>query len=118
LDIKIVEQHELARELVVVGCDFFTEQTQPRIAVALRQVAKDLVVGAVLLDDVNAILDRAGSTHSGGNRVVRRALPGDAKVRLHGRSEEHTSELQSRVDLVCRLLLEKKKSATARDKNV
>src|SRR5438105_7857215 len=25
-----------------------------------------------------------------------------------GRSEEHTSELQSRVDLVCRLLLEKK----------
>src|SRR5207247_4316009 len=32
--------------------------------------------------------------------------------RLFGRSrrsEEHTSELQSRVDLVCRLLLEKKK---------
>src|SRR5207247_3673967 len=31
--------------------------------------------------------------------------------RLHAtaRSEEHTSELQSRVDLVCRLLLEKKK---------
>src|SRR5699024_3432365 len=28
------------------------------------------------------------------------------------RSEEHTSELQSRFDLVCRLLLEKKKSKT------
>src|SRR5206468_10591087 len=28
---------------------------------------------------------------------------------LHSRSEEHTSELQSRSDLVCRLLLEKKK---------
>src|SRR6266496_6574594 len=27
-----------------------------------------------------------------------------------GRSEEHTSELQSRRDLVCRLLLEKKKN--------
>src|SRR5699024_3217970 len=27
-----------------------------------------------------------------------------------GRSEEHTSELQSRFDLVCRLLLEKKKA--------
>src|SRR5699024_11633022 len=27
------------------------------------------------------------------------------------RSEEHTSELQSRFDLVCRLLLEKKKSS-------
>src|SRR2546421_7067444 len=30
------------------------------------------------------------------------------KIRL-SRSEEHTSELQSRSDLVCRLLLEKKK---------
>src|SRR5699024_12232076 len=28
------------------------------------------------------------------------------------RSEEHTSELQSRFDLVCRLLLEKKKATT------
>src|SRR5438105_9937344 len=32
--------------------------------------------------------------------------------RLSARSEEHTSELQSRVDLVCRLLLEKKKIKT------
>src|SRR5437868_8814548 len=29
---------------------------------------------------------------------------------VHARSEEHTSELQSRFDLVCRLLLEKKKN--------
>src|SRR3989449_4774309 len=29
-----------------------------------------------------------------------------------GRSEEHTSELQSRLHLVCRLLLEKKKKKT------
>src|SRR5438105_8498249 len=29
------------------------------------------------------------------------------------RSEEHTSELQSRVDIVCRLLLEKKKQHTS-----
>src|SRR5699024_11816190 len=32
---------------------------------------------------------------------------------LPGRSEEHTSELQSRFDLVCRLLLEKKKQTLA-----
>src|SRR5215211_5624804 len=31
---------------------------------------------------------------------------------VHGRSEEHTSELQSHSDLVCRLLLEKKKKTT------
>src|SRR5207247_7234906 len=37
------------------------------------------------------------------------AEDGDDVLQL--RSEEHTSELQSRVDLVCRLLLEKKKSA-------
>src|SRR5206468_10144701 len=34
---------------------------------------------------------------------------GKGQVRIAGRSEEHTSELQSRSDLVCRLLLEKKK---------
>src|SRR5437868_13145086 len=33
-----------------------------------------------------------------------------ADARLADRSEEHTSELQSRFDLVCRLLLEKKKN--------
>src|SRR2546430_12648380 len=32
-----------------------------------------------------------------------------ARVELDGRSEEHTSELQSQSNLVCRLLLEKKK---------
>src|SRR5690349_24222775 len=37
-----------------------------------------------------------------------RVIPGG--VERMGRSEEHTSELQSRRDLVCRLLLEKKKS--------
>src|SRR5690348_18180962 len=36
--------------------------------------------------------------------------PGDAEViNQYARSEEHTSELQSPVHLVCRLLLEKKK---------
>src|SRR2546428_9071276 len=35
-----------------------------------------------------------------------------------GRSEEHTSELQSRSDLVCRLLLEKKKVAPVRGLDV
>src|SRR5436190_9889448 len=83
-DIKIVQQYEIARELVMVGSDFFTEQTKARIAVALWHVTENLVVGAVLLDHVNAILDWAGITHSAGNRVVRRALPGDAKVGLHG----------------------------------
>src|SRR5205085_6678610 len=38
---------------------------------------------------------------------------GDAAATVHqGRSEEHTSELQSQSNLVCRLLLEKKKTKT------
>src|SRR5690606_26385568 len=37
-------------------------------------------------------------------------------VRLHLRSEEHTSELQSRENLVCRLLLEKKNSEPLQQK--
>src|SRR5260221_8629216 len=36
-----------------------------------------------------------------------------ARVVQQRRSEEHTSELQSHSDLVCRLLLEKKKTPTA-----
>src|SRR6266496_1375643 len=35
-----------------------------------------------------------------------------------GRSEEHTSELQSRRDLVCRLLLEKKKNHASTSSNI
>src|SRR5438874_9945590 len=34
------------------------------------------------------------------------------------RSEEHTSELQSRRDLVCRLLLEKKKTQKQQENNI
>src|SRR5690349_22498083 len=45
--------------------------------------------------------DSRGTGPSSGALGVRRGCP--------GRSEEHTSELQSRRDLVCRLLLEKKK---------
>src|SRR5699024_11261231 len=48
---------------------------------------------------------------SGGNRVARplhRSDRGLDDLSEFQRSEEHTSELQSRFDLVCRLLLEKK----------
>src|SRR5690349_22607048 len=39
-----------------------------------------------------------------------RVAAGQALAEIDPRSEEHTSELQSRRDLVCRLLLEKKKN--------
>src|SRR5207237_9964727 len=47
----------------------------------------------------------------GGDHVVQARLPGQLRRQGFGllRSEEHTSELQSHLNLVCRLLLEKKK---------
>src|SRR4051812_49510940 len=49
------------------------------------------------VDDVGTVAD--GPAEAGGDRDAVAAA----------RSEEHTSELQSHVNLVCRLLLEKKK---------
>src|SRR2546426_7517327 len=44
------------------------------------------------------------------NDLGQREFPGELDARrVHLRSEEHTSELQSPCNLVCRLLLEKKK---------
>src|SRR5947207_15369706 len=42
-------------------------------------------------------------------RCVTRGSAAELRAALARRSEEHTSELQSHSDLVCRLLLEKKK---------
>src|SRR5690242_9549274 len=57
----------------------------------VEQKGRSIVIGAMTRH-----ADAANST------VLQQALPGL-------RSEEHTSELQSHVNLVCRLLLEKKK---------
>src|SRR3712207_7282368 len=50
-------------------------------------------------------LRRTSSCRSAGRHIAHRR-----RRQLPGRSEEHTSELQSRQYLVCRLLLEKKKN--------
>src|SRR2546427_3388211 len=45
------------------------------------------------------------------NDLSRAAAAGQRLQRVADRSEEHTSELQSQSNLVCRLLLEKKKDS-------
>src|SRR5690349_23928068 len=63
---------------------------------------------------------RRHPVHLGEQGRVRRAAanhrrnPRRAQRRVRARSEEHTSELQSRRDLVCRLLLEKKKKSISK----
>src|SRR3712207_8686833 len=63
------------------------------VGAALAQAGVSSTVGVVC----------AGATATG--ELIREALAGVVEA---GRSEEHTSELQSRQYLVCRLLLEKK----------
>src|SRR2546422_4169931 len=67
--------------------------------------------GAVHLRDGerDAIGSEAHGAHAGQRREVFRRRRRPRAARAVRRSEEHTSELQSRLHLVCRLLLEKKK---------
>src|SRR5256886_7121078 len=58
-----------------------------------------------------ALLDTPVDSHRNRQSAVRAA-------NLPGRSEEHTSELQSQSNLVCRLLLEKKKTHSQRSQAV
>src|SRR3989442_9007894 len=63
------------------------------------------------------LLPRAVRTRGHRGVVARhiRASSADAAAPATSRSEEHTSELQSRPHLVCRLLLEKKKQTKKED---
>src|SRR2546422_4083053 len=61
----------------------------------------DLVKGLLSIE--------GGPTEAAITPAFKRALRFAPWIKLIGRSEEHTSELQSRLHLVCRLLLEKKK---------
>src|SRR5436309_8779713 len=73
--------------------------------------------GAAPVDDSVVLVQGERIRAAGARGTVH--VPGDAEVvdakgkvltpGLVDRSEEHTSELQSRENLVCRLLLEKKK---------
>src|SRR5690242_21485204 len=54
--------------------------------------------------------DRPGGGDGGEREVLDRDRRSAARPAGGARSEEHTSELQSHVNLVCRLLLEKKKN--------
>src|SRR3712207_8401538 len=69
------------------------------------------LAGARLAGQAVVLEHRADAARADGVGRGAAEHPDGARV---GRSEEHTSELQSRQYLVCRLLLEKKKSYSIR----
>src|SRR2546422_5064654 len=93
---------------------FFNDTATTEIYTFPTRRSSDLCPGAVRRDARR----RGGRACRCGRPPRRDASPGarrrrecDARARSHpSRSEEHTSELQSRLHLVCRLLLEKKKT--------
>src|SRR3712207_8844014 len=98
------------RDLVIrIHCVFFFNDTATTEIYTLSlHDALPISRARSRADDGQARLPQDASEHAGppdapgaGNQVAHR-----------GRSEEHTSELQSRQYLVCRLLLEKKKTQT------
>src|SRR2546422_6204954 len=79
-----------------------------------RRYAGKGVLHAV--ENVNAILARELGGHDAGEQARIDKLMIELDGTENKRSEEHTSELQSRLHLVCRLLLEKKKKKTKQRK--
>src|SRR5262249_21651063 len=73
VSVDMVEQREAADERMDVGRSLLPEESQRRVAVAARVVAEHLIVGAVLADDVEDMLDRPAATE---RRVGRRRLRG------------------------------------------
>src|SRR5699024_11553284 len=65
------------------------------------------------IDSFDVVEDLVGATHK--HEPNREHVQAYRDLMPIFRSEEHTSELQSRFDLVCRLLLEKKKKQPTYD---
>ncbi len=57
--VGVVEQRELAGQLVLVGRDTLAEDAERGVAVALFHVPEHLVVGAVLFDDIDHVFEDA-----------------------------------------------------------
>src|SRR5258707_128713 len=121
LSVFLVVQFFLSQE--VTGKDKALEQLNAKIA-QLNDLLSLEKLGKLNLDDQLSQV-RAGLASAEAERDRVKGLyeglagAGEAFVEALDRSEEHTSELQSRQYLVCRLLLEKKKKNRKRnsDKN-
>ena len=70
LDVEVVEEDELPGEGMMVRRDALGEQAERRVAVPLRHVAEDLIVGPVFLDDIDHVGDGTGSSGEERDRMA------------------------------------------------
>ena len=54
---RVVQGHEVTRDRVVVGRNLFGENGETRIAVRTLQITENLIVGLILLHDVDDVFD-------------------------------------------------------------
>src|SRR2546430_13086338 len=83
-----------------------------RIPAAAQTQITTSVIEGVVVDASAAVLPGVTVEVRNADTNFARTLVTDRDGRFVARSEEHTSELQSQSNLVCRLLLEKKKQDT------
>ena len=105
------EQTETANQATATGVGGLLKASRLRIGEDLRDIADILKIRYVYLEAIEdgRFDDLPGATYSRGFiRTYAEHLGLDSDEVIRRRSEEHTSELQSRRNLVCRLLLEKK----------
>ena len=104
MSLKYVIKKSVAKIGPKAGQTIYYAQPAAQDSVTFHSLCKRIAEESALTSaDVKGILDRLVN-------ILSEELPNGKTVRI-GRSEEHTSELQSRLYLVCRLLLEKKKRA-------
>src|SRR5260370_30596726 len=108
------EVQEISREIARVGSLTAEEAEDVLEEFYQMAVAHDYVVKGGI-DYAKKILISAFGPESA-KKMLDRLMKtlGNETLSFDARSEEHTSELQSHLNLVCRLLLEKKKKKTKR----
>src|SRR5205085_10930138 len=102
-------------------------------SILFKHTATSEIYTLSLHDALPIYFSERSATHASGKRItahavrstpcvttvphLKRRRRGDARHSATARSEEHTSELQSQSNLVCRLLLEKKKTVRMKSVN-
>src|ERR1019366_3729678 len=80
--IEVVQDSELASQLMLVGRNGFPIHAQRRIAIARLEVTKNLIIGTILFDDIDDVLDGILARLEGkGVTVAAKQIAGERFIR-------------------------------------